>query len=120
MSGGSHMGRLKELLKSRAAKICLILLAAILLLLALWRVFAPSQEQSAYRPTEQESRLMTLLEEIEGIDSATAMITQEGGRAVSAVVIFKGKDSIITRDRLINITAAALGISKEKIGIFPA
>lgn len=114
------MGRLKEIFKRRAVRICLILLAALLLLLAIWRVFAASPEESAFRPTEQETRLMSLLGEIDGIDSATAMITEEGGRAVGAVVIFEGTDSILTRSRILNITAAALGISKEKVQIFPS
>lgn len=114
------MDRIKALFKSRTAKICLLLAAALLLLLALKLVFGGSSPASSFEPTDREARLMTLLNEIEGVESSTAMITEEGGRAVSAVVVFSGEDSILVRSRLLNIVSSALGIAKENVQVYPA
>lgn len=111
--------RLKKLLGSRTARIFLLCLAALLLLLAVWCVFFPSKE-SAYTPTDRESRLCSLLSDVEGVKDATAMITEEDGVPVCAIVVFSGADSILTRMRVIDITAAALNLPKSKVQVYPA
>lgn len=110
--------RLKKFFQSKTAKICLIALVALLLLLAAWSVFGKSQ--SSYRPTETEARLVKLLSEIEGIDSATAMVTEEEGRAVGAVIVFEGKDSLLTRSRILDIASALLRLEKKYVQVYPA
>lgn len=113
--------RIKKLLKSRSARIILLCLAALLLLLAVWKVFFDmGSASSSYQPTEREARLCQLLSGVEGIESATAMITEKDGIPVSAIVIFDGADSILTRIRVIDITAGALGIERKNVQIYPA
>lgn len=113
---------IKRVWRSRTVKIVLIVLAALLLLFAVWKVFFPPSgaAESAYLPTEREARLACLLKEVEGIDDATAMITEENGRAVSAVIVFHGKDSILIRSRVLDIASAALGIAKANVQVYPA
>lgn len=120
MSNGGHMAGVINALKSRNTRILLLCLAAFLLLLAVWKVFFDSSASSSYQPTEQEARLCRLLSELEGIDNATAMITEENGVAVSAIVIFEGADSILARMRVMEITAAALNINKKNVQVYPA
>lgn len=110
---------LKKLLRSRTTRIFLLCLAALLLLLAVWKVFFQTSP-SSYTPTEREARLCELLSGVEGIGNTTAMITEEDGVPVSAVVIFEGADSILTRMRVIDITAAALNLDRTKVQIYPA
>ncbi len=112
------MGKLKELWNNRTFRAVLIALAALLLLLALW--FAFGKTSSEYSPTQTEARLICLLNEIEGVDGAKAVVSEEEGRAVSAVVVFEGKDSILTRSRILDITASLLRIDKKNVQVYPA
>lgn len=110
------MGRIKELLQNRTVRAVLIAAVALLLLLAVWLAFG--NRASAYKPTETETRLARLLTEIEGVEAATAMIAEEDGRAVSAIVLFEGKDSILVRSRILDITAAMLRLDKKEVQIY--
>lgn len=112
------MERLKELFRSRVFRAVLIALAGLLLLVAVWMTFG--KDDASYRPTETEARLVRLLTEIEGVKSATAMVAEEDGKAVSAVVVFEGKDGILTRSRILDITATLLRIDKRNVQVYPA
>ncbi len=101
-------------------RIICICIAALVLLLVCYRVFAPSEKTNGYVATEQEDRLIRLLTKIDGIDDATVMITEENGIANGAVVIFEGKDGISIRMRVLEITAGALGIEKNAVIVYPA
>lgn len=112
----------KKFLKSKTARICLLCLAALLLLFAVWKVFFHEAKDSAssYNPTEREARLCMLLSGVEGVGNATAMITEEDGIPTGAIVIFEGADSILTRIRVLEITAKALNIEKKQVQVYPA
>ena len=111
---------MKDFLKSKTAKILLLCLLALLLLLAVWKVFFGAQNADEYRATEREQRLCQLLSEVEGIGNAKAMISEEDGVPVSAIIVFEGADSILTRMRVLDITAAALNIDKKNVQVYPA
>lgn len=119
MAGGSA-----KFLKSKPAKTALLLGACLLLLLLVYLVFFSGEKktgvEAGYTPTEREARLARLLEEVEGVGSVTAMITEQGGEAVGAIVVFCGADSILTRMRVLDITAAALHCSKQNVQVYPA
>ncbi len=110
----------KELLKNKTVRIILIGGAALLLLLAVWLVFFRQDSPSGYSATEQEKRLSVLLGEIEGVKSATVMITEKEGAPVSAVVIFEGDDGILVRTRLMEVAASALALKTRDILVYPA
>lgn len=111
--------KLKELFKNKIVRIILIGAAALLLLILVYFVFF-RQEKTAYTATEEEKRLSILLGEIEGVKSATVMITEKDGVPVSAVVVFKGEDGILTRTRLMEIAASALDLRTRDILVYPA
>ena len=114
-------GRITKLFRNRTARIVLLLLAALILLFAAWKVFGGSAgTASSYAPTAREERLCRVLEKIEGVNGATVMIAEEEGAPVSAIVVFEGADSILTRSRILSITAAALGIEKKNVQVYPA
>ena len=110
---------MKNFLKSKTAKILLLCLLALLLLLAVWKVFFGTTTEE-YHSTEREQRLCQLLSQVEGIGNAKAMISEEGGVPVSAIVVFEGADSILTRMRVMDITATALNIDKKNVQVYPA
>lgn len=115
---------IKKLLKNRTARILLLCLTALLLLLAVWKVFfsdaGASSSAATYQSTEREARLCQLLKGVEGIGNATAMITEEDGVPVSAIIVFDGADSILARMRVLDITATALNIEKKYVQVYPA
>lgn len=114
----------RELFKNRTAKILLLSLAAFLLLLSVWLVFfgggKKEERKSSYTPTEREARLCRLLEEVEGVGDVSAMICEEDGVPTGAIVVFGGADSILSRMRILDITARALNLNKNCIQVYPA
>ena len=113
---------IKKFFNNKTTRIVLLLLIALLLVFAVYRVFFKSEPKTTavYEATELEERLSRILSKIDGVGDTTVMVSEEDGRAVSAVIVFRGADSILTRIRVIDAAAGALGISKERILIYPA
>ena len=107
---------------NKTVRLILILLIALLLVFAVYRVFFKKEETNAgvYEATALEERLARILSGIDGVGNATVMVSEENGKAVSAVIVFDGADSILTRIRVIDAAAIALGIGKEYILVYPA
>lgn len=111
----------KELYKNKTVRIVLLCLLALVLLLAVWKVFFRKDvTTSGYTPTAQESRLSILLSEIEGVKGTTVMITERDGIPVSAVVVFQGEDGILIRTRIMEVAASALSLHTRDILVYPA
>ena len=113
---------IKNFFNNKTARTVMILLIALLLVFAVYRVFfkGGNKTESAYEATELEERLSRILSKIEGVGDTSVMVSEEDGRAVSAVIVFYGADSILTRMRVIDAAAGALGIGKEYILVYPA
>lgn len=112
---------LKAFFQNKTVRILLVALAALLLLLAVWKVFFSAETKpAAYQPTAQEERLEQLLSQIEGVRNATVMISISNDETVGAVVVFEGADSILTRIRVIEVASNALNLSKERILVYPS
>ena len=115
--------KFKKFLQSKTTRIIILCIAALLLLIIVWKVFFPKSSKStsaANLMTEDEVRLSTLLVEIDGVDEVTVFIRKEEGNPVSAVVLFRGQDSILVRTYLTEMTAKALGIAQRDVLIQPA
>lgn len=112
----------KKLWQNKTVRIVVIALLALALLLAAWKVFYQGNKEkpSAYVPTQQETRLALLLSKIEGVGEVTVMIGEENGEAVSAIVVFDGEDEFLTRIRVIEVAANALGIDPNRVQVYPA
>ena len=112
---------LKALLRNKTVRILLVALAALLLLVAIWKVFFRTENKpTTYQATAQEERLEQLLSQIEGVRNATVMISVSGEETVGAVVVFEGADSILTRIRVLEVTSNALNLGKEHILVYPS
>lgn len=112
----------KKLWQNKTFRIIAVALLATVLLFAAWMVFfkGSKEETSAYIPTQQETRLALLLSKIEGVGEVTVMIGEENGEAVSAIVVFGGEDAFLTRIRVIEVAANALGIDPNRVQVYPA
>lgn len=116
---------LKKLFQNKTFRIVLICVAALLLLFAVWKVFfggggKAKATSGGYTPTDLETRLSQILSEIEGVGQTTVMIGEENGVPVSAIVVFKGEDGILTRMRVIEATANALSIPPTDVLVYPS
>ena len=110
---------LKKLWENRTARILLVALAGVLLLLLCMAAFSPRKESTAEQ-TPTEARLSAILSEVAGAGSVRAMIAEEDGIPVSAVVLFDGEDGILVRLRLTQVTACALGLSDGSVHVYPS
>lgn len=113
--------KVKNFLKRKSVRIVLILLAALCLLLAVWKVFVQSDSEQGiepYKATEEEQRLAVLLEKIDSVKNATVMISRQD--ETSVVVVFEGEDGILTRLRITEIAASALSISQSNVLVYAA
>ena len=113
---------IRNFFKNKTTRIVLSLLIALLLIIAVYCVFFRGEKtvSKGYEATELEVRLSAILSEIEGVERASVMIGEEDGKTVSAIIVFKGNDGILTRMRVVNAASVALGIPKENIQVYPA
>ena len=117
------VSKIKDIFGNKTVRLVLICLLALVLLLVSYRVFAVGESKktgSGYVPTAQEARLVELLKQIDGIENATVMITEENGETAGVIVIFNGNDGLLIRMRILEITSAALHIAKSDILIYPS
>ena len=68
--------------------------------------------------TEEETRLASILSEIEGAGQVSAMITKSGEEVVGVIVIASGAKDITVRLRLVDATATALGVNKNIVSVY--
>ena len=113
---------IQKFFANKTVRLVLILLIALLLVFAVYRVFFKKEDANTnvYEATALEERLAQILSGIDGVGNARVMVSEEDGKAVSAIIVFEGADSILTRIRVIDAAAIALGISKEFILVYPA
>ncbi len=113
---------IKKVFENKTARTVLILMVALLLVIAVYGVFFKTEKTASgqYQASELEERLSRILSRIDGVGETTVMVGEENGKAVSAVIVFRGADSILTRIRVIDAAAGALGIGKDSILVYPA
>ena len=68
--------------------------------------------------TEEETRLASILSEIEGAGQVSAMITKSVEEVVGVIVIASGAKDITVRLRLVDATATALGVNKNIVSVY--
>lgn len=68
--------------------------------------------------TEEETRLSSVLSQIEGAGEVSAMITKSGEEVLGVIVIASGAKDITVRLRLVDATATALGVDKNIVSVY--
>lgn len=110
----------KTVMANKTVRYLAVGAAALVILIAVWAVFFQADAKSDYTPTAEEQRLSLLLSKLEGVEDATVMISEEKGQAVGAVILFEGKDSLLTRMRVLEAAANALRLERERVLVYPA
>ncbi len=78
---------------------------------------ASSDEQSA-EMDEDESRLASILEGLEGVGRVETMITREDDTIVGILVIAEGAEDIAVRLRLLSAVTTAMGVDKQIVNVY--
>ena len=106
----------KDFFANKTVRIVLLCVAALLLLFAVWKVFfaADVDKTNGYAATEEEARLSTLLEKIDGVGEATVMVNRSDD-GTKVVVVFDGTDGILTRLRITEVVSSAMNIPASSV-----
>lgn len=78
---------------------------------------ASSDEQST-EMDEDESRLASILEGLEGVGRVETMITREDDTIVGILVIAEGAEDITVRLRLLSAVTTAMGVDKQIVNVY--
>lgn len=78
---------------------------------------ASSDEQST-EMDEDESRLASILEGLEGVGRVETMITREDDTIVGILVIAEGAEDIAVRLRLLSAVTTAMGVDKQIVNVY--
>lgn len=78
---------------------------------------ASSDEQST-EMDEDESRLASILEGLEGVGRVETMITREDDTIVGILVIAEGAEDIAVRLRLLSVVTTAMGVDKQIVNVY--
>ena len=78
---------------------------------------ASSDEQST-EMDEDESRLASILEGLEGVGRVETMITREDDTIVGILVIAEGAEDIAVRLRLLSAVTTAMGVDKQIFNVY--
>ena len=78
---------------------------------------ASSDEQSTAMD-EDESRLASILEGLEGVGRVETMITREDDTIVGILVIAEGAEDIAVRLRLLSAVTTAMGVDKQIVNVY--
>ena len=87
--------------------------------------FKPEKEDGSRQKRQDKqqtvaARLSAILSQIDGAGTVNAVITEEEGVPVSAVIFFDGADGILTRLRLTQAAAASLNIAENRVLVCPS
>lgn len=78
-----------------------------------------SGTESAYGMDQEESRLASVLEGLEGVGRVQTMITRgENDEIVGVIVIAEGAEDIGVRLRLLSAVTTAMGVDKQIVNVY--
>lgn len=112
------MSFLKRIITTRAAKIFLCILGAFLLLFLIKSAFFDEKSAENSVKTEEEARICAILQEIDGVDSAEILVSRKDSGRVSAVVVYRGEDSLMTRNHIVSVVENALQAECENVLVY--
>lgn len=78
-----------------------------------------SGTESAYGMDQEESRLASVLEGLEGVGRVQTMITRGGDdEIIGVIVIAEGAEDIGVRLRLLSAVTTAMGVDKQIVNVY--
>lgn len=105
-------------IKPKGIEIVILLGFALLLCFAVWLVFLQEDEPTKAYGSEEETRLVALLENMEGVGEAEVMISTAENGARGAVVVCDGATRLSVIADVREAVATALGIEQKNVKVY--
>lgn len=105
-------GKMKDIL--------LLVSLAILLFVSAWQIFhaEESEQTSLIGATQEETKVIRLLEEMEGVGEANVIVCKGENGNKNVVVVCEGADNLHVVIRVREAVAAALGIEEKAVKVY--
>ena len=103
--------------KSKVLEALILASFALILCFAVWQVFLTDNENVSFT-TDEEAKLVTLLESIEGVGEAEVMISTNENGARGAVVVCDGATRLTVIADIREAVATALGIEQKNVKVY--
>ena len=104
-------------LKSKAMEVLLLSGLALILCVAVWRVFL-NDESALKEQSTEEAKLVALLETMEGVGEAEVMISSMENGSRGAVVVCDGATRLSVIADVREAVATALGIEEKNVKVY--
>ena len=108
----------KNFFKSKWKDTIVLILLALVLAFAVWQVFLKDKQEGQSVASSEESRLVSILETIDGVGETEVMIgvTESGEKSV--VVVCEGANNIAVIMDVREAAATALGIEEKLVKVY--
>ena len=121
MVANTYAYRLRIMNKKIGSKVLeVIILAgfALILCFAVWRVFIVDEPQMKAYSSDEETKLVALLESMDGVGEAEVMISTNENGARGAVVVCDGATRLSVISDVREAVATALGIDQKYVKVY--
>lgn len=104
--------------KKTLQTVLVILIAAALMIGCYFFVKSKNQPAAVSAYSETESRLCSILSEIDGVGSIDAYVNESDGKITGVILVFEGADRLSVRLDVLKAASVALGIRQSDITIY--
>ena len=121
MVANTYAYRLRIMNKKISSKVLEVIILvgfALILCFALWRVFIVDEPQTKAYSSEEETKLVALLEAMDGVGEAEVMISTNGNGVRGAVVVCDGATRLSVISDVREAVATALGIEQKYVKVY--
>lgn len=118
--GKTQSGNIFKRMDGRIKDILLLSVLGLVLFAAAWQIFHTEETETvvATGTTDAETKVMQLLQEMEGVGEANVMICENEEGVQSVVVVCDGANSIRVMMNIREAVAAALGTEENAVKIY--
>ncbi len=113
--------KIKNLIGGRVKDILLVGILAIIVFYTAWKIFAndnASTDASQFTLSENEAKVMRILQEIEGVGEASVVVCEDENQVKGAVVVCEGANNLRVVMNIREAVAAALDTEEKSIKIY--
>ena len=123
MNREGKQGGLDSFLKGLDGRVkdgLLLVFLAVILVLSAWQIFHTEENQtvSIQGTSEEELKVMRLLEEMEGVGEANVIVYTGENNEKSVVIVCEGADNLRVIMQVREAVAAALGMEEKAVKIY--
>ncbi len=115
-----YKSKILRLLKGRVKDFLLIGILALVLFYTAWKIFEEDASNTAgnFTLSESESKVMRLLQEIDGVGEANVVVREEDGEVKGVVVVCEGANNLRVVLNVREAVAAALNTEQKAVKIY--